>query len=435
MTTQARGIMSLSPTTPPAGSFAVSPPLRYNDGIMRILVVNSGSTSIKFQLRDASAQTILCRGEIERIGLEGSVVRYESARGGWTEERDVADHREGVRLLLELIGHPERGVVRSIEEIAAVGHRIVHGGESIDQAELVTPDLERIIEKNSRLAPLHNPANLMGIRAVREVFPEVPQVAVFDTAFHAPIPEEAFLFGLNYDCYREHGIRRFGFHGPSHRYVFERAARMLGRAPAEMNCVTCHMGGGVSLAAIRGGRSVDTSVGFGTMCGIPMGTRAGDVDPAAILYLIEQAGLSPREVYRLLYHESGLKGLSGVSSDVREIAAAADEGNRRAGLALRVFAHAARRWIAALAASLGDRLDALVFTAGIGVNAPELRAMICSGLGLLGIRLDPERNTAVGREAEISAAESKVRVLVIPTDEEWMIAEETRALLAGEQPH
>jgi acetate kinase len=408
--------------------------VRYNDRTMRILVINSGSTSIKFQLRDVSAEAILCRGVIERIGLEGAVVRYESPRGEWNEQRDVADHREGVRLLLELITHQERGVVRSIGEIAAVGHRIVHGGESIDRAELVTPEVERIIEENSRLAPLHNPANLMGIRAVRAVFPEVPQAAVFDTAFHAPIPEEAFLFGLNYDCYREHGIRRFGFHGPSHRYVFQRAARMLGREPTEVNCVTCHMGGGVSLAAIRGGRSVDTSVGFGTMCGVPMGTRAGDVDPAVILYLLEQEGLSSREVYRLLYHESGLKGLSGVSSDVREIAAAARDGNRRAGLALRVFAHAARRWIAALAVSLEDRLDALVFTAGIGVNAPELRVMICSGLGLLGVRLDPERNRAIGREAEISAPESKVRVLVIPTDEEWMIAEETRALLSGEQP-
>jgi acetate kinase len=403
-------------------------------GKMRILVINSGSTSIKFQLRDVVAEAILCRGVIERIGLEGGTVRYESARGDWTEERDVPDHQEGVRLLLERIGHPELGVVRSIGEIAAVGHRVVHGGETIRQAELVTPELERIIEENSRLAPLHNPANLMGIRAVRAVFPEVRQAAVFDTAFHAAIPEEAFLFGLSYDCYRQHGLRRFGFHGPSHRYVFQRAARILGRASAEVNCVTCHMGGGVSLAAIRGGRSVDTSVGFGTMCGVPMGTRAGDVDPAAVLYLLEQAGLTSREVYRLLYHESGLKGLSGVSSDVREIAAAARGGNRRAGLALRVFAHAARRWIAALAVSLEDRLDALVFTAGIGVNAPELRAMICSGLGLLGIRLDPQRNTAVGREAEISAAESKVRVLVIPTDEEWMIAEETRALLSGEEP-
>jgi acetate kinase len=408
--------------------------MRHNDRAMHILVINSGSTSIKFQLRDMSADAVLCRGEIERIGLEGAVVRYESARGAWTEERNVADHREGVALLLELVSHPDRGVVRSIEEIAAVGHRIVHGGESIDRAELVTRNLERIIEENSRLAPLHNPANLMGIRAVRAVLPEVPQAAVFDTAFHAAIPEEAFLYGLNYDCYREYGIRRFGFHGPSHRYVFQRAARMLARAPAELNCVTCHMGGGVSLAAIRGGKPVDTSVGFGTMCGVPMGTRAGDVDPAVILYLLEQEGLSYREVYRLLYHESGLKGLSGVSSDVREIEDAARRGNRRAELALRVFAHAARRWIAALAVSLEDRLDALVFTAGIGVNAPQLRWMICSGLGLIGVYLDRERNTAVGREAEISAAESKVRVLVIPTDEEWMIAEETRALLSGEEP-
>ena len=410
------------------------PSVRYNDRTMHILVINSGSTSIKFQLREVSADVVLFQGVIERIGLEGTVVRYESTRGDWTEERNVADHREGVALLLELISHPERGVVRSIGEIAGVGHRIVHGGESIDRAELVTPDLERIIEENSRLAPLHNPANLMGIRAVRAMLPEVPQTAVFDTAFHATIPEEAFVFGLDYDCYRKHGIRRFGFHGPSHRYVFQRAARMLERQPADLNCVTCHMGGGVSLAAIRGGKSVDTSVGFGTMCGVPMGTRAGDVDPAVILYLLEQAGMSSREVYRLLYHESGLKGLSGVSSDVREIAEAARRENRRAGLALRVFAHAARRWIAAMAVSLEDRLDALVFTAGIGENAPNLRWMICRGLGLLGVRLDPERNTAVGREAEISAAESKVRVLVIPTDEEWMIAEQTRALLSGEQP-
>jgi acetate kinase len=397
---------------------------------MVVLVINSGSSSIKFQLIRMEDRARLCAGLLERIGLDEGSVTFEP-RGGDVLKRSVSigDHAQGIKMILQVIEDPRIGVLGSIREVDAVGHRVVHGGETIDKAELVTPRIEAIIEACGRLAPLHNPANLMGIRAVTAMLPSVPHVAVFDTAFHAAMPEESFLFGLAYDCYRRHGIRRFGFHGVSHRYVSLRAADILGRDPRSFSCVTCHMGNGVSIAAIRNGRSVDTSLGFGTMCGVPMGTRAGDVDPAVILYMIDELGMSTGEVHKLLYFESGLKGISGLSSDMRDVERAAASGNERALLAMKVFAHGCRRHVAALAASLGGSLDALVFTAGIGEHSRETRRLVCAGLEVLGIQLDEARNAAQGAEAVISAPSSRVPVLVVPTNEELMMAIETEEVV------
>jgi acetate kinase len=391
-----------------------------------VLVINSGSSSIKFQLIRVENRGRLCAGLLERIGLDGGVLTYEPA-GKKALRRDlrIADHEQGFGLIMGMLLDPEVGVLSSIGEIAAVGHRVVHGAETIRNAELVTPRVEALIGECARLAPLHNPSNLLGIRAVRAMLPSVPHVAVFDTAFHAGMPEESYLFGLPYELYEKHGIRRFGFHGTSHRFVTRRAAEILGIEPGKFNCVSCHMGNGVSLAAVKNGESVDTSLGFGTMCGVPMGTRAGDVDPAVILHMIDALGMSTQDVRRVLYFESGLKGLSGCSSDMRDVSRSALGGSARARTAMRVVAHAARKHIAALATSLGGRLDALIFTAGIGENSSESRAFICEGLEVLGIEVDQERNKLCGVEAIISSPASRVPVLVVPTQEELMIALET----------
>jgi len=401
---------------------------------MLVLVINSGSTSVKFQLRDTEAAAPLCRGLIERIGLEGGRFRYERTGPGarpqeWAES--FPDHPAALRRLLSTITDPELGVVASVETLQAVGHRVVHGGEKLSQPVIVTPEVEALIEEAGRLAPLHNPATLLGIRARRALLPAVPQVATFDTGFHSTLPEEAFLYALPYEFYQRHGIRRFGFHGASHHYVLLRAAQILGKPCEALNCVTCHIGGGVSLTAVRAGRSVDTSLGFGTLCGVPMGTRCGDLDPAVVLHLMDELRMSSAEIYRLLYHESGLKGLSGIGSDMRDITEAARQGSRRAELALAVFTRAARKHIAALAASLEGRIDAVVFTAGIGEHSPEVRERICSGLEILGVRLDPERNRMARGECVVSAPDSRVAVLVVPTDEEAMIARETCDLICA----
>jgi len=403
---------------------------------MLVLIVNSGSSSVKFQVRDTDRSSPLCRGLIERIGLADGRFRYEPASASpreWAER--FPDHRAAIGRVLAAVTDPEIGVIASVEALHAVGHRVVHGGEKLHQSTLVTPEVEALIEEASRLAPLHNPANLLGIRAVRSLLPVVPQVAVFDTGFHSTIPEEAFLYALPYELYERHGIRRFGFHGPSHAYVVLRAAELLGKPCRELNCITCHMGGGVSLTAVRAGRSVDTTVGFGTLCGVPMGTRCGDLDPAVVLYLIDELGMSSKEIHRLLYHESGLKGLSGIGSDMRDVTEAARQGNRRAELALQVFTRAARKYIAALATNLEDRLDAVVFTAGIGEHSPVARERICTGLGLLGVTLDPDRNRRAHGESVISSPDSRVAVLVVPTDEEAMIARETQRLVAAGDHH
>jgi len=398
------------------------------------MVLNSGSSSIKFQLLQMDDRECLCKGLIERIGLEDAIFSYQPREAASIKKvQPIRDHGTGIELALQAITDPVTGVIKSPEEIQAVGHRIVHGGEKIVKSELLTPEIISIIEECAVLAPLHNPPNLMGVEAITHLLPEVPQVGVFDTAFHATMPDESFIYALPYDYYEKHGIRRFGFHGASHQYVTRRAAEMLGKSLKEFNCITCHMGNGVSLTAVRNGKSVDTTLGYGTMCGVPMGTRAGDVDPAVILTLIGKLHMSTSDVHRLIYKESGLRGMSGLTHDMRDVVLAANEGNKRADLALRIFAHCARKHIAALATNLEGRMDALVFTAGIGEHSPDTRARICAGLEILGARLDQKKNEIKGKEAIISSEESVIPILVIPTNEELMIALDTEEIVTSLQ--
>lgn len=397
---------------------------------MIVLVINSGSSSIKFQLLNTQNRHALCKGLIERIGLNDSIFSYQPDNGQkFKEILPIPDHTAGIKLAMDMILDKDKGVIKELSEIDAVGHRIVHGGEKIKHSELLTPEIMAIIRESSKLAPLHNPANLMGVDAVRQVLPKIPHVGVFDTAFHASMPKHAYIYPLAYSYYETHGIRRFGFHGPSHQYVSMRAAEMLSIPVEAFNCVTCHLGNGVSLTAVKGGKSVDTSLGFGTMCGVPMGTRAGDIDPAIILHLQEELGMSPGSVHDLIYKQSGLKGISGLTNDMRDVENAAADGNERAQLALDIFAHGARKYIAALSTSLDGHMHAVVFTAGVGENGPEAREQICQGLEVLGIKIDSEKNKIRGKEAIISSDDSAVKVLVVPTNEELMIAIDTEAVL------
>lgn len=397
---------------------------------MNVLVINSGSSSIKFQLLDTQTRHAMCKGLIERIGLNDAIFNYHPENGQkYKEILPIADHTAGIKLVMDTLLDEHRGVIKNLSEIDAVGHRIVHGGERIKRSERLTPAVMDIIKESSKLAPLHNPANLMGVDAVRQVLPNIPHVGVFDTAFHASMPQHAYIYPLAYEYYEKHGIRRFGFHGPSHQYVSMRAAEMLSIPLEDFNCVTCHLGNGVSLTAVKGGKSMDTSLGFGTMCGVPMGTRAGDIDPAIIIHLQEELGMSASEVHDLIYKQSGFKGVSGLTNDMRDVEDAASSGNERAQLALDIFSHGARKYIAALSTSLNGRMDAVVFTAGVGENGPEAREHICKGLEVIGVKLDPEKNRIRGKEAVVSTDDSPVKVLVVPTNEELMIALDTEEVL------
>lgn len=397
---------------------------------MNVLVINSGSSSIKFQLLNTKSRRCMCKGLIERIGLDDAIFNYQPENGQkYKEVMAIHDHTAGIKLALDTLRDSQKGVIKDLSEIDAVGHRIVHGGERIKHSEQLTPEVIAIIRESSKLAPLHNPPNLMGVEAVRAILPNIPHVGVFDTAFHASMPQHAYVYPLAYEYYEKHGIRRFGFHGPSHQYVSMRAAEMLNLPLEQFNCVTCHLGNGVSLTAVRGGISVDTSLGFGTMCGVPMGTRAGDVDPAIILHLQEDLGMSVEAIHDLIYKQSGFKGVSGLTNDMRDVEIAAAAGNERAQLALDIFAHGARKYIAALATSLGGRMDAVIFTAGVGENGPEAREHICQGLEVLGVKLDPQKNKVRGKEAIVSTEDSPVKILVVPTNEELMIALDTEAVL------
>jgi len=397
---------------------------------MKILVINSGSSSIKFQLMETAGEKVLAKGLLERIGIEGSTFNYQPAGKEKTSRSvPIPDHRTGIRLVLEALTDPREGVIANFSEVEAVGHRIVHGGEKIKRSELLSDEVLAIVRECSDLAPLHNPPNLMGVEAVRAILPDTPNVGVFDTAFHATMPPSAYVYPIEYSYYEKHGIRRFGFHGTSHQYVALRGAAMMKKAPADFNCVVCHLGNGSSLTAVRGGKSVDTTLGFGTMCGVPMGTRAGDVDPAIILHLIGELKMTVEDVNKLIYKKSGLLGISGKSSDMRDIIEGDRAGDARSTLAFDLFAHGVRKYIAALATNLGGRLDAVIFTAGIGENASEARERICRGLEFMGVRLDPERNRVRGQEAVISRDDSPVKVLCIPTNEELMIALETERVV------
>jgi acetate kinase len=374
----------------------------------------------------------LAEGIVERIGEEGSALRHRSDQRELQHAASVPDHDAGMELIVHTLTDPQVGVIGEASEVSAVGHRVVHGGERFVESALITADVIDAIEEHARFAPLHNPANLVGIRAAQRFFPRVPHVAVFDTAFHQTMPPRAYLYAVPYELYQEHGIRRYGFHGTSHRYLALEAARVLGRPIEELRLVTCHLGNGCSISAVAGGRCVDTSMGFTPLEGLVMGTRSGDLDPALVAVLAERLGLGADEVVRRLNRESGLLGLSGVSKDMREVAGAAAEGNQRAELALEVFCYRVRKYIGAYLAALGGA-EAVVFSAGIGENSPEVRRRVCEGLGELGIELDESANEAVerGEASDISVTRSAVRLLVLPTDEERLIAEDTYRVACG----
>lgn len=396
---------------------------------MKILVINSGSSSIKYKCFDMPERTVLASGLCERIGEPRGTLTHRAGDRSDVTERAFPDHAAALQeVLARLTG--DGGVLERPEMLDGVGHRLVHGGEEYSESVLVDDDVVDAVRRNIPLAPLHNPANLLGLEVGRKLLPGVPQAGVFDTAFHQHMPPSAYVYALPYEWYREHRIRRYGFHGTSHAYVARRAAVMLGRPPEELRIITCHLGNGASMAAVRGGRSVDTTMGFTPLEGLVMGTRPGDFDPAIVLFLQESLGMTAQEVGRCLNKRSGLLGLSGRTNDMREIEEAAAQGDERAGLALDVYCYRVRKTIGAYTAVLGGA-DALVFTAGVGENSAAVRVRCVEGLGALGFAIDPARNASAarGKEADVSAADSRARILVIPTDEEAAIAAETFALL------
>ena len=402
---------------------------------MKVLVINAGSSSLKYQLIDVDNGNVIAKGLCERIGIGGSMLTYKPGGGDKHEfKQDMKDHTDAIRMVLDALVDPKIGVVKSMDEIDAVGHRIVHGGEKFAKSALITDELIEAVKSLTDLAPLHNPANLMGIDACRDIMPNTPMVAVFDTAFHQTMPPEAFLYGLPYEAYTDLMVRRYGFHGTSHLYVSGRAIEKLEKLgiPAEQTrVITCHLGNGSSIAAVKGGKCIDTSMGLTPLEGVPMGTRCGDMDPAIVTYLMEKLDLDKKGIDTYMNKKSGVLGISGVSSDFRDLDEAAKEGNERAKLALKTFAYKVKKYIGAYAAALGG-VDAIVFTAGVGENDRAIREAIAGDLGYLGVEFDREANQTCprGEEAEISAKGSRVKVFVIPTDEEMVIARDTAGLAA-----
>jgi len=396
---------------------------------MKILVLNCGSSSIKYKLFDMETRAIMAQGGVEKIGLPDSFLQVKLPNGEKVKiEQLMPEHTVGIQLILNSLIDKEIGCLQSLEEINAVGHRVVHGGEKFNQSVLITPEVKEMIVKCIELAPLHNPANLKGIEAIEQTLPNVPQVAVFDTAFHQTMPDEAYMYALPYELYEKYAIRRYGFHGTSHRYVSARVCEFLGINPEGKKIITAHIGNGGSCTAIYDGKSMDTSMGLTPLEGLMMGTRAGDVDLGAATYIMDKENLSTAEFSNLVNKKSGLMGVSGVSSDARDIAAAIEEGNQRADLARRMFIYRVKKYIGAYAAALNG-VDIVVFTGGIGENDVYIRGEIAKGLEYLGANIDQAKNDSIrGEEAIISTPNSKVTVCVIPTDEEWMIASDTMAL-------
>lgn len=398
---------------------------------MKVLVVNCGSSSIKYQLVNMQDESVLAKGLVERIGLEGSVLNHQPAgKDKVVMTDDIANHSIGIKMVLNALTDANHGVISSMDEISAVGHRVVHAGEKFSDSVLITPDVMRALEECVEMAPLHNPPNILGINACAELMPNVPQVGVFDTAFHQTMPKHAFLYGLPYEVYEKHGLRRYGFHGTSHKFVSQRASELMGEHMSNLRIITCHLGNGSSLAAVKYGRSIDTSMGFTPLEGLVMGTRCGEIDPAIIPFLMKKEGMTPDQIDNFLNKKSGVLGVSGVSSDFRDIEDAANQGNERAQLALDVFAYKVKKYIGGYVAAMGG-VDAIVFTAGLGENSIEMRDKICNGLEYLGTRIDPVKNNVRGKAQEISVEGSKVKIFVIPTNEELVIARDTKTICAG----
>lgn len=399
---------------------------------MKVLVINAGSSSLKYQLIDMSNESPLAIGLCERIGIDNSIITQKRSDGKKLEKQvDLPTHRVALEEVVKALTDSEFGVIKDMAEINAVGHRVVHGGEKFTKSALIDKSVEEAIKDCFDLAPLHNPPNMMGIDACAEIMPGTPMVAVFDTAFHQTIPAYAYMYALPYSLYEKYGIRKYGFHGTSHFYVSKRAAIMLGKPIEETNVITCHLGNGSSITAVKGGKSVETTMGFTPLEGVAMGTRCGSIDPAVVPFIMDKEGLSSRDVDTLMNKKSGVLGVSGISNDFRDLDEAASHGNERAELALEIFAYKIKKVIGEYSAVLNGA-DAIVFTAGIGENSASIRKRILSGLEGLGIKIDEEKNKIRGQEIDISTPDSKVRVLVIPTNEELTIARDTKEICETE---
>lgn len=397
---------------------------------MKVLVINCGSSSLKYQLFDMTNQAVLVKGLVERIGLDGSVLAQKRGEDKYEIKTDIPDHTKAIALVTEALVDPQHGVIKSMDEISAIGHRVVHGAEAFSGSVIITPAVMDALKENIELAPLHNPPNIMGIEACQKIMPTVPQVGVFDTAFHQTMPPHAYLYGIPYEYYKKYKMRKYGFHGTSHKYVSERAAVMLNKPLDKIKVITCHLGNGASIAAVKYGKSVDTSMGYTPLEGIMMGTRSGDLDPAVVLQLMKKEQWTVEKVDNFLNKQSGVLGLSGVSSDFRDIeSAAVEESNLRAQLALDRFAYVVKKYIGNYMAVLNGA-DAVVFTAGLGENSSSMRLKICEDLDFLGIKVDKDKNFIRGQEVDVSCDDAKVRVLVIPTNEELMIARDTYELVS-----
>lgn len=392
---------------------------------MKVLVVNCGSSSLKYQVLDMTTETLMAKGLVERIGMDGSVITHEKiGMDKVKNEVPMADHKDAIKQVLEAVQNKEYGVVESMDEIGAVGHRVVHAGEKFADSVLIDDAVIAALEECVELAPLHNTPNLYGIAACKELMPTTPMVGVFDTAFHQTMPPESYLYALPYEYYEKYGIRKYGFHGTSHKYVAQRAAKMLNININDMKIITCHLGNGASVSAIKHGRCIDTSMGFTPLEGLVMGTRCGDIDPAIVTYIRKKENLPQGVANEILNKKSGVLGISGVSSDFRDLEEAVAEGNERAALALKIFAKRVRFYIGAYIAEMNG-VDAIVFTAGVGENDVNMRELICTDLGNLGIKLDIMKNKVRGKETIVSTEDSKVKLLLIPTNEELMIARDT----------
>lgn len=395
---------------------------------MKILVINCGSSSLKYQLFDMDNEEVLVKGLVERIGIDGSRLKQEKGDDGYIIEEDMKDHTEAVKHVFDAITDKENGVISDLSEIDAVGHRFVHGGEKITKSVVIDDEVKEAVKEYSKFAPLHNPANMMGLEACEKLLPNVKNVAVFDTAFHQSMPEENFLYGIDYKYYEDQAVRKYGFHGTSHNFITQKTAKVLEKDQKDLNMISCHLGNGSSICAVKEGKSFDTTMGLTPLEGLVMGTRSGDLDPTVVTFLMNEYGYDTKKMDNVLNKESGVLGVSGVSSDFRDLENAAEEGNKRADIALKMFANRAKRYVAGYMAEIG-KTDAIVFTGGIGENSATMRADIMKGFEQFGIKIDPEKNNVRGGCHLISTDDSKVKVFVIATNEELMIARDTKKLV------
>ena len=395
---------------------------------MKVLVINCGSSSLKYQLIDMENEQVLAKGNYERIGQKNSFVTHKVAGEKYLIEHPVSSHKEAFEIMLEQLQHKDYGVIKDLNEINAIGHRIPHGTDIFDKSVLITDEVIAEIEKTTELAPIHNPPTINGIKACKEIMPGKPMVAVFDTAFHHTISKERYIYPVPYKYYEKYKIRKYGFHGTSHRYVSARVAELIGKKKEELKTVVCHLGQGASLCAVLNGESVDTSMGFTPVAGIPMCARSGDLDPSIVTFLMRKEGLTPDEIDTILNKESGVLGISGVSPDFRDIEKEADEGNERAVLARKAYCYLVAQYIAKYGVSM-QGIDVIAFTAGIGENQINIRKMICENLEWLGVKIDLEKNNCRGEEVEISTPDSKIKVWVVPTNEELVIARDTKQIV------